>query len=87
MIKNYPYLKDTPFLNKIYGQHNKTVYVNINILSWEERKLAEVQGQVISGTISVNGDSTIRRTANLSIKCDKIKRFEAAYYKKFLRRF
>lgn len=68
MIKNYPYLKDTSFLNKIYGQHNKTVYVNINILSWEERKLAEVQGQVISGSISVNGDSIIRRTANLSIK-------------------
>lgn len=68
MIKDYPYLKDTPFLNKIYGQHNKTVYVNINVLSWEERKLAEVQGQVMSGSISVNGDSPIRRTANLSVK-------------------
>ena len=69
MIKKYPYLTDTSFLNKIYGQHTKTIYVNINVLSWkDERPLHEVQGQVISGSISVNGDSPIRRTANLSIK-------------------
>ena len=71
MIRNYPYLTDTKFLNAIYGQHNKTIYVNIVVLSWEEREIQEIQGQVISGSISVNGDSAVRRTANLSVKVTK----------------
>lgn len=68
MIKKYPYLKDISFLNKIYGLHNKTVHVLITSLDWQERKLQEIQGRVISSSISVNGDSAVRRTANLSIK-------------------
>lgn len=67
MVKNYPYLNDINFLNKIYGQHNKTTYVNITLLDWFERPIQEIQGKVISGSISVNGDSAVRRTANLSI--------------------
>ena len=67
MRKNYPYLKDINFLNKVYGQHNKTTYCNIISLDWDERPLQEIQGRIISGSISCNGDSVIRRTANLSI--------------------
>lgn len=68
MIKKYPYLKDINFLNQIYGQHNKTTYALVTILDWQERKLQDVQGKVISASISVNGDSSVRRTANVSIK-------------------
>ena len=68
MLKKYPYLKDIDFLNKIYGQHNRSVYVNITVLDWAERPLQEVQSKVISASMSVNGDSSVRRTANLSIK-------------------
>lgn len=68
MIKKYPYLKDINFLNLLYGQHNKTTYVSISVLDWEERKLQDIEGKVISASISVNGDSSVRRTANLSIK-------------------
>ena len=68
MVKKYPYLKDINFLNKIYGQHNQACYVLITVLDWQERALKEIQGKVISASISVNGDSTVRRTANLSIK-------------------
>ena len=68
MRREYPYLKDINFLNKIYGQHSKTVYCNIVCLDWEERPLQEIQGRVISASISCNGDSIVRRTANLSIK-------------------
>ena len=67
MRRNYPYLRDTAFLNRIYGQHNKTIYCNIISLDWDERPLQEIQGKIISGSISCNGDSIIRRTANLSI--------------------
>lgn len=68
MKKNYPYLKDISFLNKIYGQHNKTVYSKITVLDWQERKIKEITGRIISGNLSVNGNSSVRRTANLSVK-------------------
>ena len=67
MIKSYPYLKDIDFLNKIYRLHNRTVYSNILILDWDENVLQEIQGRVTSASISINGDSSVRRTMNLSV--------------------
>ena len=67
MKKTYPYLKDIPFLNKIYSLHHKTLYSKITVLDWEERPLEEVQGKIINGNMTVNGDSAVRRTANLSV--------------------
>ena len=67
MKKSYPYLADTNFLKKIYGQHNKTIYTNITVLDWNERPLQQVQAKIISGNISVNGNSAVRRTANLNV--------------------
>ena len=68
MKKKYPYLKDISFLNKIYDQHIKTLYTRISVLDWQEHLLQEVSGKVISGNISINGDSSVRRVANLSVK-------------------
>ena len=68
MKRNYPYLKDIPFLDLIYGQHNQTVYTRITILDWAERPLENFEGRVLSASMSVNGDSAVRRTANLSVK-------------------
>ena len=68
MIKKYPYLKDVNFLNKLYGQHNKTIYTTITCLDWDEKPIKSIEGKVISGSMNCNGDSAIRRTANLSIK-------------------
>ena len=68
MKRNYPYLKDIPFLDLIYGQHNQTVYTRITILDWAERPLENFEGRVLSASMSVNGDSSVRRTANLSVK-------------------
>ena len=67
MKKIYPYLKDIPFLNKIYGLHHKTLYSKITVLDWEEKRLEEIQGKIINGNMTVNGDSAVRRTANLSV--------------------
>ena len=68
MIKKYPYLQDIDFLNKLYGQHNKTIYCNISSLSWDERCLQQIEGRVINGSMNINGDSAVRRTANLTVK-------------------
>ena len=67
MKKSYPYLTDTNFLKKIYGQHNKTIYTNIIVLDWHEKPIQQVQAKIISGNINVNGNSSVRRTANLNV--------------------
>ena len=67
MIKNYPYLTNINFLNKIYDLHSKTLYVNITLLDWQERRIQDIQGRVTSCSISVNGDSAVRRTANINV--------------------
>ena len=68
MIKYYPYLKDAQFLDKIYKQHNRTTYANITVLTWAEDPVAEVRSRIISGGITENGDSSVRRTCNLIVK-------------------
>ena len=68
MKKYYPYLQDYIFLDKIYTQHNQTTFTKITVLDWAERPIQEVQGRVLSASCSINGDSAVRRTANLSIK-------------------
>ena len=68
MVKKYPYLNDINFLNKIYGHHNKTIYTTITSLDWHERPLKALEGKVVSGSISINGDSSVRRTANLKVQ-------------------
>ena len=68
MRRAYPYLTDINFLDKIYDQHNKTVYTEITVLDWYERPIAQAQGRILNASISLNGDSSIRRTANLSVK-------------------
>lgn len=68
MVKSYPYLRDIDFLNEIYRQHNRSVYTKMTVLDWQERPIQEVQGKIISASMSVNGDSSVRRTANLTVK-------------------
>lgn len=68
MKRHYPYLTNTKFLDAIYDQHNQSTFVEITVLDWWERPIKQVQGRVINGSVSLNGDSSIRRTANLTVK-------------------
>ena len=56
---------------QINEQINATHYVKITVFprggGSEESKLAEIQGVVTSGSINVNGDSSVRRTGSLSM--------------------
>ena len=47
--------------------HIKTQYVKVTLLSWEEEAIEEIQGKVISGNVNLDGNSAIRRTAQLSL--------------------
>lgn len=75
----YPYLQNNyyenvniaqdkrSFLSKLDKFVNQKQYVRITLLNWEEEALKEIQGEITSGSISKDGSSSVRRTANMSI--------------------
>ena len=72
----YDYLNDSSFLKKLAKLHVKTYFVQITVLNWEEEPIDKIEEKVISANINIDGQSSIRRTANLSIALeDKINDF------------
>ena len=66
-VNNYPYLKNDNFLKEIDKSKFIDHYAKIIILNWKEDPIKEIQGRVISGTINLDGSSSMRRTCNLTI--------------------
>lgn len=44
----------------------KELYVKLELLDWQENTIRDIQGTLTGGTVSINGDSSIRRVCNLS---------------------
>jgi len=66
MKKIYEYLEDKEFLIQIDNLKLKDQYVKITVLNWKEEPIQEIQGIVTGGNINISGDSSMRRTLNLS---------------------
>lgn len=67
MSKHYPYLQDSSFLKSFDKLKVKEQYVKITILDFLEKPIQAIEGRVLGGSINVDGNSSIRRTCNLSI--------------------
>ena len=67
---SYDYLNNSDFLKELAKEHVKTYYVRITVLNWGEEPLCSIEGQVISANLNIDGQSSLRRTANLSIAID-----------------
>ena len=70
MTYNFPYLKDSAFLKTIDNLKIKEQFVKIIVLSFDEMPIQQIQGIVTGGNFSLNGDSAMRRTANLTLLVD-----------------
>lgn len=68
----YSYLNDADFLELIDLQHLKKQYVKIIILDWEENPIQDITGKIIGGSINIDGNSSIRRTANITMFTEDI---------------
>lgn len=67
----YEYLEDEAFLRELHEKRTRTTYCKITVLDFAtEEVIKEIQGQVTSGSISVNSSSTVRRTLSLSMVAD-----------------
>lgn len=58
---------DKDFLQQLNKIRLRTVYARIILLTFDEEIIKEIQGEVVSGNISVNGSSAIRRTVSLGM--------------------
>lgn len=71
MVWNNPML-DTQFLQELDVSKNKEIYVRITALNQNEYPLEQIEGQVSSGSVNIDGASTIRRSCSLSLITEKI---------------
>lgn len=67
MKRNYPYLKDKDFLVLADTQRIQNQYIKLTLLDWNEEPLEEIQGFATGGSISVNGNSAVRRTCSVTM--------------------
>ena len=61
------FLKDKVFLEKLDNARIKQQYVRLTVLSWTEDPIVEIQGKAISGSLNLDGNSSLRRTANFTM--------------------
>ena len=71
MRKDFPYLKDSSFLQQVDRMKVKEQYVKITVLDFQENPIQDIQGKVISGNVSLDGKSSVRRTCNLTMIADE----------------
>ena len=82
MRKTYPYLqnpyspdlndesKKRRFLKYVDDFVNQRQYVKMTLLDWEENPIKSIEGIISSGSISKDGNSSVRRTCSLSCSVD-----------------
>lgn len=58
---------DKNFLLALDKEKNKTIYVRITVLTFDEKPLETIEGRAISGSINVDGSSALRRSCALSM--------------------
>ena len=82
MRKTYPYLNNgytetelegltrREFLAKLDDFINQKRYAKLTLLNWAEEPLKEIQGEIVSGSLTKDGSSAIRVTGNLTTSVD-----------------
>lgn len=68
----YKYLKDKPFLYKLFKLRNRSVQAEVVLLTYDEKPIRAIQGELSAGSISVNGSSAVRRTINLTMFANEL---------------
>lgn len=67
-MKALNYLKDKDFLRALDNDNNRFYWVKIEVLDSNEIPIKSIEGRVQPGsTINLNGDSSVRRTCNISL--------------------
>ena len=78
------YLLDKDFLRQLHITQNRKIRIKLISLNKEGYPIEEITGLVTDGSVSVDGDSALRRTCSLSlVSNDKINDYNWALKTKF----
>jgi len=66
MERNYPYWNDKDFLYEIDTLQVSDEYVRVTALTWKDEPIEEIQGIITDGSLTINGESSMRRAINFS---------------------
>ena len=64
---NYNYLKDSTFLQSLLEERITEQIVKIIVLNRHEKPIKEIQGRITGGSLNFSGNSSVRRTGNISV--------------------
>jgi hypothetical protein len=65
-------LLDFSFLSALDQNREKEIYIKIIALNFNEEPIECIEGQVISVSINIDGNSAVRRTCNLSLTAKEL---------------
>jgi hypothetical protein len=60
-------LYDKEFLTKLDKYKHRVIYARITALNFQESPIERIEGRITQGSVSVDGDSAVRRTCSLTI--------------------
>ena len=69
---SFSWMYDEMFLKALCQQQHQVKYVRITSLTFDEKPLKTIEGKAISGTINIDGQSSLRRTCSLSFVSEEI---------------
>ena len=61
------FLNDRRFLQEIDHLRVKEEFIRITVLDWKQRPLKSIEGIAINGNVNLDGSSSVRRTATLTL--------------------
>lgn len=68
---SYEHLNDSQFLKEFQSLKVKEQFLKIELLDFDENPIKEIQGKCISGTLSLDGASSMRRSCSFSMLADE----------------
>ena len=60
-------LLDMEFLNELHNNRQREVFARVTLLNQNELPIEYIEGRVTAGSVSVDGNSALRRTCNLTL--------------------
>lgn len=73
MTYSLPYLEDINFLKEFDKNKLQQQYAKVIVLDFLQNPIEEIEGKVIGGSVSLDGSSGMRRTANINLLADEYK--------------
>lgn len=67
---SYEYLNDRIFLEELQGLRIKEQFLKVELLDFDEQPIQEIQGKCTGGSLSVAGNSSVRRTCSFTLVAD-----------------